>query len=68
MCPLKIKTLVWNVGSKDLSHAELIQNSGVDTESSELFIKTGAESLAGQASPLTHRLHKSVFSSDSQTL
>lgn len=56
MCPQKIRTLVWNVGSKDLSCAELNKNSGVDTDSSELFIETGSESLAGQANPLTHRL------------
>lgn len=68
MYPPKIRTLVWNIGSKDLSCAELIQKSGVDTDFSELFLETGSESLAGQASPLTHRLDKSVFSSDSQTL
>lgn len=59
MRPQIIRTLVWDVGSKDLSLAELIQNSGVDTDSTELFTKT--ESLADQATPLAHGLHKSVF-------
>lgn len=46
MCPPKITTLVWDIGSKDLNCAGLIQNSGVDTDSSEIFLETGSESLA----------------------